>query len=76
MSIEEAAPPVPVIYNRAITELTQGRAHLEVARRSLELSLDISRRLGRPPQGVPIAELERVLAQLEEAESVLWESIP
>ncbi len=62
--------PIPMTADRAVTELIQCRGHLEAARESLELALEIFDRLEaeasvRPPR------LEEVLGRLEEAEAAL-----
>ena len=74
MKAETVDRPVPFISNRAWTELVQSRQQVDAARRSLELALEIFRRLGPDPQPVPVSALERVLGQLEEAGTSLWEA--
>jgi len=74
MQTETVDHPVPFISNRAWTELVRSRQQVDAARRSLELALEIFRRLDTHPQPVPVSALERVLGTLEEAETSLWEA--
>ena len=74
MQIESVDRPVPFTSSRAWTELVQSRQQVDAARKSLELALDIFRRLDTDPPAVPLLALERVLGQLEEAEASLWEA--
>ena len=74
MQAESIKRPVPLIANRAWTELVRSRHQLDAARRSLELALEIFHGLDHPPLAVPRAALERALGQLEEAEASLWEA--
>jgi hypothetical protein len=74
MQTESVDRPIPFTSNRAWTELVRGRHDVDTARRSLELALLIFRRLDPVPPAVHIFALERVLEQLEEAESSLWEA--
>jgi hypothetical protein len=66
--------PVPFTVNRAQTELVRARQHLDAARGSLQLALEIFGTLSDETAGMPISALERALGQMEEAEAVLWES--
>lgn len=74
MQTEFAERPVPFTSSRAWTELVQSRKQVDAARRSLELALEIFRRLDDDPPAIPLSALERVLGQLEEAEAFLWET--
>jgi hypothetical protein len=74
MQVASTERPIPVTINRALTELVKGRRQLDSARTSLELSLDLFRRLKGDAVGVPLYALEQVLGQLEEAEATLWET--
>ncbi len=74
MKTDPVERPVPFTTNRAWTELVQSRKQLDAARKSLELALEIFRRLGGHATAVPVIALERVLGQLEEAEDTLWET--
>ena len=74
MQVASTERPIPVTINRALTELVKGRRQLDSARTSLELALDLFRRLKGDAVGVPLNELEQVLGQLEEAEATLWET--
>jgi hypothetical protein len=65
--------PVPFTTNRAWTELVQSRQQVDAARRSLDLALQIFRRLDPDQPAVPLIALERVLAQLGEVEASLVE---
>jgi hypothetical protein len=76
METKEIDPPVPISDSRALTELVQSRVHLDAARRSLELSLDIFERLEEPHPGVPLAELQEILVRLEDVETALVEYVP
>lgn len=74
MQTEHVDRPVPFTPNRAWTELVQSRQQVDAARRSLDMALEIFRRLAPDPPAVPLSALERVLAQLEEADASLWEA--
>ena len=74
MQVASTERPIPVTINRALTELVKGRRQLDSARTSLELALDLFRRLKGDAVGVPLYALEQVLGQLEEAEATLWET--
>jgi hypothetical protein len=76
METTEIDQPVPISDNRALTELVQSRVHLDAARRSLRLSLEIFERLEQPHPGVPLLELQEVLVRLEDVESALNENVP
>jgi hypothetical protein len=73
MLVESTERPIPFTSNRALTELVHSRKQLDAARRSLELGLEILRRLRGDMAGAPIPALEQVLSQIEEAETALWE---
>lgn len=73
MQIDSHDRPIPFTMSRASTELVQSRRQLDGARRSLELALEIFGKLNDGVGGAVILTLERVLAQLEEAEAELWE---
>lgn len=62
---------VPMTYDRAATELIRCRRHLQTARESLEVALEIFERLNGNLEGSPAASLEGVLGGLEEAEATL-----
>jgi hypothetical protein len=74
MQIESAERPVPFTSSRAWTELVRSRQQVDVARRSLELALEIFHRLDDDSPVIPLSALERVLGQLVEVESFLWET--
>ena len=74
MQTEFAERPVPFTSSRAWTELVRSRQQVDGARRSLELALEIFRRLNDDPPAIPLSALDRVLGQLEEAEALLWET--
>jgi hypothetical protein len=74
MQTESIERPVPFTTNRAWTELVQSRQQVDAARKSLELALEIFRRLDEDPLAVLLFALEQVLGQLEEAEASLWEA--
>jgi hypothetical protein len=74
MQTESVDRPVPFTTNRAWTELVQSRHHVDSARNSLELALEIFRRLDPDPLVVPLAAMERVLGQLDEVRASLWEA--
>ena len=67
--IDERA--VPLTADRVLTELAQSRRHLDAARRSLELALEIVDRMDLKPN-MPTEVLRETLGQLEEAEATLW----
>jgi hypothetical protein len=74
VSARNAERPIPITSNRALTELVQSRRHLDAARSSLELALELFRELQWQATAIPLSVLEQVLGQLEQAEAVLWES--
>ena len=74
MPVENAERLVPITRNRALTELVQSRRHLDAARTSLELALELFRELKEHTAAIPLSVLEQVLGQLEQAEAVLWET--
>ncbi|MGH2595262.1 MAG: hypothetical protein ACRDH7_04785 [Actinomycetota bacterium] len=74
MQTEFAERPVPFTSSRAWTELVRSRQQVDGARRSLELALEIFRRLNDDPPAIPLSALDAVLGQLEEAEALLWET--
>ncbi len=67
-----------LVPSRAISasrEVVRSRQHVDAARRSLELAVEMySGADGQAAGGTPISALERVLGQLEEAEAALWEA--
>jgi hypothetical protein len=74
MQTESVDRPVPFTTNRALTELVHGRQQVDAARRSVDLALEIFRKLDTDRPAVPLSALEQVLGQLEEAEASLWEA--
>ena len=69
-------PPIPTRATSALREVERSRRYLDSARCSLEVAVEIYVRGDAGVGGVPIAALERVLGQLEEAEAALWEAAP
>jgi hypothetical protein len=67
MLVESRVRQIPYTYNRMATELVQGKRDLDRARKELRLALEILRTLDEDPIRVPVAALEEVLMQVEEA---------
>jgi hypothetical protein len=57
----------------ASREVIQSREYIDAARSSLELAIEMYGRADEQVARAPVAALEHVLRQLEEAEAVLWE---
>jgi hypothetical protein len=64
---------VPSRTISASREVVRSRQYVDAARRSLAIAVEIYTGAGEDPASVPLAALERVLGQLEEAEAALWE---
>jgi hypothetical protein len=64
---------VPSRATSASREVVRSRQHVDAARRSLELAVEMYCGVGGDAAGAPVSELEHVLGQLEEAEAALWE---
>ena len=75
MRTEPAERPIPFTHNRAATELVQCQRHLDRARESLELGLEIFGQLSDDSAAATFSLLEPVLGQLEEAEVALSEAV-
>lgn len=69
--LEAPGRHIPMTYDRAATELVRCRRHLQTARESLEVALEIFERLNGKVEGTLTASLEEVLGELEEAEAEL-----
>ena len=65
---------VPSRATSASREVVRSRQHVDAARRSLELAVEIYSGAGEDAAGAPVSALENVLGQLEEAEAALWEA--
>ncbi len=66
-----------LVTSRAISasrEVVRSRQHVDAARRSLELAVEIYNGVDSGAAGAPVSALEQVLRQLEEAEAALWEA--
>jgi hypothetical protein len=64
-----------LVASRAVNasrEVVRSRQHVDAARRSLELAIEMY--CGAEGEAAPILALEQVLAQLEEAGATLWET--
>jgi hypothetical protein len=68
--------PVSTRAMSATREVVKSRQHLDSALRSLEVAIRILSRPDRRAASVPISALERVVGQLEDAASALWEASP
>jgi hypothetical protein len=64
---------VPTRATSASREVVRSRQHVDAARRSLELAVEMYGGDG-VAAGAPVSALEQVLVQLEEAEAALWEA--
>ena len=64
---------VPTRATSAGREVVRSRQHVDAARRSLELAVEMYSEDG-VAAGAPVSALEHVLGQLEEAEAALWEA--
>ena len=62
---------VPSRASSATREVVRSRQHIDAARRSLELAVEM---YGGSPGSAPVSALEHALGQLEEAEAALWEA--
>jgi hypothetical protein len=59
----------------ASREVVRSREHVDAARRSLELAVEMySGAANGSAESAPVSALEQVLGQLEEAEAALWEA--
>ena len=59
----------------ASREVVRSRQHVDAARRSLELAVEMySGAADGSAESAPVSVLEQVLGQLEEAEAALWEA--
>lgn len=65
--------PVPSRATSAFREVVRSRNLIDAARNSLELALEIQGGVDKEAGGISLPALERVLAQLDEAEAALWE---
>ncbi len=65
---------VPTRATSASREVVRSRQHVDAARRSLELAVEIYNGVDGGAAGAPVSALEQVLRQLEEAEAALWEA--
>ncbi len=66
---------VPSRATSASREVVRSRQHVDAARRSLELAVEMyGGAEGEAAGGTPLSTLEHVLRQLEEAEAALWEA--
>ena len=57
----------------ASREIVRSRQHVDAARMSLELAIEMYCGAGEET-GAPLSALRQVLGQLEEAEAALWEA--
>ena len=58
----------------ASREIVRSRQHVDAARMSLELAIEMYCGAGEETGGAPLSALRQVLGQLEEAEAALWEA--
>jgi hypothetical protein len=65
---------VPSRATSASREVARSRQHVDAARRSLELAVEMYSGADGEAAGAPVSALEHVLGQLEEAEAALWEA--
>lgn len=66
--------PLPTRATSALREVVRSREHLDAARHSLELAIEIFGRSDAELASVPMSALDRVLGLLQEAEAALWEA--
>ena len=65
---------IPSRATSASREVIRSRQHVDAARRSLELAVQMYSGASEEATAAPVLDLERVLGQLEEAEAALWEA--
>jgi hypothetical protein len=65
---------VPSRATSASREVVRCRQHIDAARTSLELALEMYGGTDGEPAGAPLSALRQVLEQLEDAEAALWEA--
>ena len=75
MRVEAEERSVPSRASSASREVIRSRQHIDAARRTLELAIEMyGGATGGAPGSAPLSALEHALEQLEEAEAALWEA--